>query len=328
MRYQKSVQFVRATCDAKGPYYGLIALGKSVPIAEAVAAKHNVQILDLTSSAQAEPPSPYPILFLTSQKAYRFTIDFPSFPSADLTSQLLDLPIIDDLSNVVSEKLKIFAFPKPTLVELKAAKQARKAAHRERSIKGPLEKDRANEQTDSNTRVEVKSLKTPEWTWPYSPSAVGKWATKADLPNPIESGKQQPHSATGPVSNYISFPAAEPVTPCPLESLEPMIQWLNRNEDFDPTQEPRVDFTKGSILGKTTRGGGVSVDLCKQVVGPSGIGPIMDAVAKNDNIDRFLLGNNIVTDKGAEVIANFISQDKEKPNGGRIYNYYVSAFHV
>ncbi|KIO24322.1 hypothetical protein M407DRAFT_77100 [Tulasnella calospora MUT 4182] len=104
-----------------------------------------------------------------------------------------------------------------------------------------------------------------------------------------------------------------------------MIQWLKKNEDIDPSQEPRVDFTKGSILGKTTRGGGVSVDLCKQVVGPSGIGPIMDAVAKNDNIDRFLLGNNIVTDRGAEVIANFIRQDKEKPNGGRIYNYYLAG---
>jgi hypothetical protein len=68
-----------------------------------------------------------------------------------------------------------------------------------------------------------------------------------------------------------------------------MIQWLKLDVDIVEEQEPRIDFVRGSILGKTTQGGGTSVDLCKQVVGPRGIGPILNAVAKNSHIDRFLL---------------------------------------
>lgn len=98
-----------------------------------------------------------------------------------------------------------------------------------------------------------------------------------------------------------------------------MIDWLELDVDIVAEQEPRIDFVRGSILGKTTQGGGTSVDLCKQVVGPRGIGPILDAVAKNSHIDRFLLGNNIVGDEGAKVIADFIASEKSK----RIYNFYV-----
>lgn len=99
-----------------------------------------------------------------------------------------------------------------------------------------------------------------------------------------------------------------------------MIDWLELDQDIVADQEPRIDFVRGSILGKTTVGGGTSVDLCKQVVGPRGIGPILDAVGKNSHIDRFLLGNNIVGDEGARIIADFIASEKSK----RIYNFYVS----
>lgn len=261
---------------------------------------------------------------MTSQAAYSFTVE-SSLPSAsDLTPQLLDHPILSDISKVVDDGAKIFAFPKPSLADLKAQKAAEKAAHRERSMKGPTTKGQTHGVAVAS---DAQSLDKRQWAWPYSPATFKKWDAPADLPRPIESSppRDEDHRATAPLSNYILSPAAEPVTPCPVESLQPMIQWLNKNEDFDPTQEPRVDFTKGSILGKTTRGGGVSVDLCKQVVGALGIGPIMDAVANNDNIDRFLLGNNIVTDRGAEVIADFIKNDHQKPSGGRIYNYYVST---
>lgn len=98
-----------------------------------------------------------------------------------------------------------------------------------------------------------------------------------------------------------------------------MIQWLQQDVDIVAEQEPRIDFVRGSILGKTTQGGGTSVDLCKQVVGPKGIGPILEAVGKNSHIDRFLLGNNIVGDNGAKIIADFMSSEKSK----RIYNFYV-----
>ena len=115
------------------------------------------------------------------------------------------------------------------------------------------------------------------------------------------------------------MPSAEPVIPCRLEHLQEMIQWLEKDEDIVSSQEPRIDFTRGSILGKTTQGGGTSVDLCKQVVGPKGITPILEAVAKNSYIDRFLLGNNIVGDEGARAIADFIGDERSK----RVYNFYV-----
>lgn len=98
-----------------------------------------------------------------------------------------------------------------------------------------------------------------------------------------------------------------------------MIDWLQLDQDITTEQEPRIDFVRGSILGKTTVGGGTSVDLCKQVVGPKGIKPILDAVGNNSHIDRFLLGNNIVGDEGAKVIADFIASEKSK----RVYNFYV-----
>jgi hypothetical protein len=122
------------------------------------------------------------------------------------------------------------------------------------------------------------------------------------------------------VSNYVIAPTAEPVIPCSVDLLNEMIRWLELDMDIVAQQEPRIDFVRGSILGKTSSmAGGTSVDLCKQVVGPKGIGPILDAVGKNSHIDRFLLGNNIVGNEGAKVIANFIASEKSK----RVYNFYV-----
>jgi Ran GTPase-activating protein (RanGAP) involved in mRNA processing and transport len=119
----------------------------------------------------------------------------------------------------------------------------------------------------------------------------------------------------------VTAPTAEPVAPCAVELLDDMINWLEQDIDIVAEQEPRIDFVRGSILGKTTVGGGTSVDLCKQVVGPRGIKPILDAVAKNSHIDRFLLGNNIVGDEGAKVIADFMASEASK----RVYNFYVSV---
>eukprot|EP00494_Astrolonche_serrata_P031327 UN31596 len=53
------------------------------------------------------------------------------------------------------------------------------------------------------------------------------------------------------------------------------------------------------------------LDLCKQVVGPLGIGPLLEAMGKTSVIDALLLGNNVVGDGGAKNIAEFI---KTAPN--------------
>ncbi|KAG8844261.1 hypothetical protein FRB91_002733 [Serendipita sp. 411] len=141
----------------------------------------------------------------------------------------------------------------------------------------------------------------------------------APVPKPAE--VFQSSEISDKISNYVLQPTAEPVVTCEVNLLNEMIQWLEKDEDIVASQEPRIDFVRGSILGKTTVGGGTSVDLCKQVVGPKGIKPILDAVAKNSHIDRFLLGNNIVGDEGAKVIADFIRDEKSK----RVYNFYIAG---
>jgi len=49
------------------------------------------------------------------------------------------------------------------------------------------------------------------------------------------------------------------------------------------------------------------LDLCKQVVGPQGISPLLDSLIGSKGITRLLLGNNIVGNGGAEAIAAAIN---------------------
>ncbi|KAG9037276.1 hypothetical protein FRB95_006219 [Tulasnella sp. JGI-2019a] len=316
----RSTQFIRVTCDKKGPYYGLLAFGRSIAIAEAVAAAHGVQVENLSRDQTFDADTSYPLLFVTAQKAYFFVVDMPSEANVDWTPSLPTSQLIGDISEAIRGQSKLFGFPKPTMAQIRAAKQVRKAALVERSRMGRLPKELRTKLCP----IERKPPIPTTFSWPFRPSTVKEWTWNPDS-GASRFYNNPNRSFAAPVSNYITAPRAEPVTPCSLASLEPMIQWLNKNDDIDSAQEPRIDFTKGSILGKTSRGGGVSVDLCKQVVGPVGIGPIMDAVGINDNIDRFLLGNNVVSDKGAEVIAEFIRKDQKKANGGRVYNYYLAG---
>ena len=278
-----------------------------------------------------------------------FTLDV----TAELPSTLLPNEfLLSRIVSVIDGKQKLYDFERPTLAQLRAEKQAKKLAV-ETAARQRAEDVRVYEDLKSrfeagedvvvppkpvSGRAKRQRRKLEEKMaeiWGKDPNASGE---EEDRPKvPLEEVKLVPalsfskhdgysdltkaqiHGSHDLISNYILAPAAEPVTPCPVEQLGPMIRWLEKDEDITATQEPRIDFTRGSILGKTTQGGGTSVDLCKQVVGPEGIKPILDAVGKNSHIDRFLLGNNIVGNEGAQVIADFIDSEGSK----NIYNFYV-----
>lgn len=96
------------------------------------------------------------------------------------------------------------------------------------------------------------------------------------------------------LSQYVINPIPEAVVPCTLHELNPLLDFLNNN--FPVNEE--TAFPKGTI---TTDG---RLDLCKQVVGPNGIGPLLKAMNKSSHVKRLLLGNNIVSDSGAISIAD------------------------
>ena len=106
-----------------------------------------------------------------------------------------------------------------------------------------------------------------------------------------------------PLSEYITYPRPEPVLPCSLAELQPLLQYLQHD---GPVHE-QTAFTKGTM---TTDG---RLDLCKQVVGPQGIQPLLDAMMATSRVKRLLLGNNVVGDGGAEAIARFIEEREDSP---------------
>jgi diketogulonate reductase-like aldo/keto reductase len=100
--------------------------------------------------------------------------------------------------------------------------------------------------------------------------------------------------------NRILFPEAMPVEISDPSSFNPLITHLLKNEE---TKEPHT-FIKGTVFPDGR------LDLCKQVTGYKSIKNICDAVAQNDHIKHFLLGNNIAFDEdkvnGAGCLGNLM----------------------
>ena len=268
-------------------------------------------------------------------------------PSTLLPNELL----LSRILSVIDNKQKLYNFERPTLAQLRAEKQAKKLAlaraarQQAEDIKIYEELKRRFEAGEDvvvppkpvSGRAKRQRRKLEEKmaeVWGKDPNASEEEGGTNALPEEVklipatsfskhdgysDLTKEEIHGSHDIISNYVFAPTAEPVTPCLVEQLDEMIHWLEKDEDITAAQEPRIDFTRGSILGKTTQGGGTSVDLCKQVVGPKGIKPVLDAVGKNSHIDRFLLGNNVIGNEGAQVIADFIASEGSK----NVYNFYV-----
>lgn len=111
---------------------------------------------------------------------------------------------------------------------------------------------------------------------------------------------------TAPVSKDVIDPVPMPVLEAPLEELAPVIAALAAGGPEFTADEEMVEFKRGVIFADGR------LDLCKQVVGPSHIGKVMDALKDNGHISHFLLGNNITGMKGAEAVSKFIAE-KHQP---------------
>lgn len=90
------------------------------------------------------------------------------------------------------------------------------------------------------------------------------------------------------------------VIPCSLEELEPLFEHLSSNKPGPDDDKESIVFPRGTIMS------GGRLDLCKQVVGPQGVQPLLDAMKYSSVVSRLLLGNNIVGLPGAQAISQYI----------------------
>jgi len=110
-----------------------------------------------------------------------------------------------------------------------------------------------------------------------------------------------------PLSDSVLNPVPEPVDFASREQMEPLYEWLEIEHNpgwIRKLNEEDMKFIKGVV---TVDG---RLDLCKQVIGPQGIEPLLNAMKRCTKVDRILLGNNIIGDAGSEVIAKFIKSGK------------------
>ncbi|CAF1263523.1 unnamed protein product [Adineta steineri] len=101
-------------------------------------------------------------------------------------------------------------------------------------------------------------------------------------------------------SSRITNPEPQPGVPCTLKDLEPLLEHLSSNKPGPSDDNQPIVFPRGTIMS------GGRLDLCKQVVGPQGVQPLLDAMKHSAFVTRLLLGNNIVGLPGAQAISEYI----------------------
>jgi hypothetical protein len=74
------------------------------------------------------------------------------------------------------------------------------------------------------------------------------------------------------------------VVPCSLEELQPLLEHLILNKSGPGDDNQSIVFSRGTIMS------GGRLDLCKQVVGPQGIQPLLNAMKNSSVVNRLLLG--------------------------------------
>lgn len=100
------------------------------------------------------------------------------------------------------------------------------------------------------------------------------------------------------ISEQILDPRPMPVDVAPKEHLQPFFQFLQNDIEWNGDRE----FFRGASF-KDGR-----MDLCKQVVGPTHIDALCEAVQHNSHIRHFLLGNNIAFDGAPPQLAHSMAQ--------------------
>ncbi|CAM4980906.1 unnamed protein product [Rotaria socialis] len=129
--------------------------------------------------------------------------------------------------------------------------------------------------------------------------------------------EQREQLLKAPPSSYITNPEPEPVVPCSLEELEPLLEHLKLNRPGPHDDKQSIVFSRGTIMS------GGRLDLCKQVVGPQGIQPLLNAMKQSSVINRLLLGNNIVGLPGAQAISQYIRCNTDS----NIDTWYIAGNH-
>ena len=115
-----------------------------------------------------------------------------------------------------------------------------------------------------------------------------------------------------PISDLILNPVPMPVEVAPLDELTPFFNHLKQGR---AAEKDCVEFVRGAYYNDGR------IDMCKQVVGSDWIGDLVDSVKDNPNVEHFLLGNNIVGDRGASTIAALI----ESESSPAIKTYYLAG---
>ncbi|CAF1380591.1 unnamed protein product, partial [Didymodactylos carnosus] len=127
--------------------------------------------------------------------------------------------------------------------------------------------------------------------------------------------EQREQLLNAPPSFCVLHPKPQPLMPRPLEELEPLLEHLSLDKDGPVDDKQSIVFPRGAIMT------GGRLDLCKQIVGPDGIRPLLNAMEHSSVIHRLLLGNNSVGMVGAEAIADYIRNNHDS----KIDTWYIAC---
>lgn len=106
--------------------------------------------------------------------------------------------------------------------------------------------------------------------------------------------------------DVITEPKAMPVEVSEYEELSDFFDYLKSDgpviENSVVDSEPCMKFNRGALYTDKR------MDLCKQVVGPTHIGALMESLIPNNQVEHFLLGNNIIGREGGNQVGKYLEQ--------------------
>jgi len=121
-----------------------------------------------------------------------------------------------------------------------------------------------------------------------------------------------------PISDAILNPLPEPVEIAPAAELAPLYDFLGAGACLQPNALGDMTFDRGTVT--TDR----RLDLCKQVIGPTGVTGLFDALAKDRQTQRhvqhLLLGNNICGDELPRRVAEYI-----RAGSSQLTTWYIAG---
>lgn len=126
------------------------------------------------------------------------------------------------------------------------------------------------------------------------------------------------------LNKVITDPTAMPVEVSPLSELQDFFDHLQLNKPIVPNNhleqktarlEPCMVFNRGALYEDKR------MDLCKQVVGPNWIGNLMNSLKHSEQVEHFLLGNNIIGPVGGKAVKDFLLSE-HKPH---IKTWYLAG---